>query len=208
MRKLFVVLITLLVTLFAVSAQAAMYGTTIDFSSETIERYDPLTQDKDQYAYSVLDSGATLHLYGNTWKCVALDLVVAADSVLTFEYKSTIEGEVQGIGFDLNHGVDPEHAFQVFGTDYWSAGYHDFDDYTLADGWKKYTIDLTNYMSVGSHQWYLVFVNDDDGSGLPKGESYFRNVRVGGAITPVPGAVWLLGTGLLGLLGLRRRKRK
>ena len=36
----------------------------------------------------------------------------------------------------------------------------------------------------------------------------FFDANVLTAAVPVPGAVWLLGTGLLGLLGLRSRKQK
>ena len=51
---------------------------------------------------SVEDGGATLRIVGNGWKKVAFPYVVTADTVLEFDFSSSVEGEIQGIGFDTD----------------------------------------------------------------------------------------------------------
>ena len=43
-----------------------------------------------------------------------------------------------------------------------------------------------------------------DYEGFPVAESY---AGVAANLVPIPGAVWLLGSGLVGLVGLKRRKK-
>lgn len=204
MRKTITLLMLLALMALAVPAQAAMYGSTIDFSTETILSYGG-SQDVDSSSYSILDSGSTLYLFGNTWKAVALDLTVAANSVLTFDFMSTVQGEIHAVGLDTNLSMNPDVSIQFFGTQ--SGGMNQYyapDIYSLGDGWSTYTFKLTDYLPVGTHTVYLLFVNDDDTSSVI-GESYFSNVKVGAV--PLPGALLLFGSGLLGLVGLRRVRK-
>jgi autotransporter-associated beta strand protein len=50
--------------------------------------------------------------------------------------------------------------------------------------------------------WLYVF---NDGNYFALADGVYNNITVTGSPVPVPGAVWLLGSGLLGLLGLRRK---
>mgnify|MGYP000350869326 CR=1 FL=1 len=140
------------------------------FDDATIESFES-SQDADG-TYTVLDGGDTLKLTNNTWKRIDYDYEINASTVLTFEFKSTSEGEIHGIGLENDNGQTGDRIFQVFGTQDW--GERDVDTYQLGDGWVRYEIPVGDYYT-GSAA-YLVFVNDDDIDA--SGNSYFRNVRV------------------------------
>jgi hypothetical protein len=52
---------------------------------------------------------------------------------------------------------------------------------------------------------YTLIINFDDAD--PAGAAWYT-VELNTSAVPLPGAVWLLGSGLLGLVGLRRKNRK
>jgi hypothetical protein len=68
-------------------------------------------------------------------------------------------------------------------------------------GWTQFAGDV--YLGEGSHT--LRFFGDLNASSAA---SYFYVDAVDVNLVPVPAAVWLLGSGLIGLVGLRRRFRK
>lgn len=72
-------------------------------------------------------------------------------------------------------------------------------------------IDLNTLELAGAVGMYLVGAIDINNNGQIIGVAkQGNNARLHGFIltpTPIPGAVWLLGTGLLGLIGLRRKNR-
>lgn len=116
--------------------------------------------------------GTTVALTGNTWRALPLNYTVTSGTVLEFEFSSTGEGEIHGIGFDNNSGASSDLLFQVYGTQNW--GETDFDNYTSGEGWKKYSIPIGQYYT-GSYD-RLVFSNDNDnGSGS---NSSFRNIII------------------------------
>ena len=59
--------------------------------------------------------------------------------------------------------------------------------------------------------WYFVFFNGGQDTSS-KGFNYYalavHSGDVGASIVPVPAAVWLFGSGLLGLIGLGRQRRR
>lgn len=72
-------------------------------------------------------------------------------------------------------------------------------------GWQYFTADVT--LAAGSHT--LEFFGDLDSPGGSRNPaSYFYVDAVDVNPVPVPAAVWLLGSGLIGLVGLRRRFKK
>ena len=54
---------------------------------------------------TIEDGGNTLHLQGNSWKKISLPYTVTPYTVVEFDFKSTVQGEVQGIGFDNNQSI-------------------------------------------------------------------------------------------------------
>ncbi len=158
--------------------------TPFDFRTAALSVYDPaqnLTGGSE-----VLDGGATLHIAGNTWRKIALPYTVTADTILEFDFYSTSEGEVHGIGFDTDNALSGENFFRVYGTQNWGIGYH--DDYTGGGQWRHYRIRVGDFFT-GSFQ-YLMLANDHDVAN-PTAQSYYANVAVyeetAGA-EPVPGS--------------------
>ena len=68
-----------------------------------LDIYDP-NQDND-VTVTLEDNGDTLKLEGNGWRKIALPYTITADTVLEFDFKSTEEGEIHAIGFDVDDVV-------------------------------------------------------------------------------------------------------
>jgi subtilisin family serine protease len=143
----------------------------INFNDYTVNSYDP-NQDITK-SYAVTNSGAQLSVSGNTWKQILINYNVTADTILEFDFSSTAEGEVQGIGFDNDLSLSGEQFFKVFGTQSW--GIQAFDTYTTAQGTVHYTINVGQYFT-GFVQ-YMVFGNDHDVTN-PTAAASFSNVKL------------------------------
>ena len=124
---------------------------------------------------SVIEDGAGLELSGNTWKKMALDYTITENTVLTFEYRSTQQGELQGIGLETDNSyATGAQTYQLYGTQSHSAFNRDFE-YTDIGNWQSFTIDIGSYQSGDID--FLTFVNDHDG-GSQNGNSAFRNIAL------------------------------
>jgi hypothetical protein len=128
----------------------------INFQTQVVSGYS--NQDSGGTA-TVLDGGATLQLNGNTWKKLNFPYTVTANTVLEFDFMSTQQGEVQGIGFDNDNtqATTPGYLFQLYGTQ--SVGRQDFRNYT-GTTWKHYVIPVGTFFTGSMAQ--LVFANDHD----------------------------------------------
>lgn len=127
---------------------------------------------QDKGTYSVL-SDSVLLLEGNSWKYIDFEYYYTSNTIIEFDFKSSIEGEIHGVGFDNDTGISPNTTFRVFGIQNWGRG--DYDNYDISDDWVTYVIPVPSSLS-GNYDKFF-FVNDKD-IGFPKGNSYFRNVRV------------------------------
>ena len=119
----------------------------------------------------VQDVGSTLFLQDNTWRRTATAFDITPNTVLTFEFASSAQGEIHGIGFDADNTLTQNQLFQLWGTQ--TYGLQNFANYSPS-GFVSYEIPVgTFYTGTGMR---MVFVNDfDAGSG---NISQFRNVRV------------------------------
>ncbi len=119
---------------------------------------------------SVVDTGAGLSLQNNTWKYILLNYNVTANTVLEFDFSSSSQGEIHGIGFEDDNNLTSSRYFKVHGTQ--NYGVTNYDNYS--SGTTKYTIPVGNFYTGNMDR--LVFVNDNDaGSG---NTSVFSNVKI------------------------------
>lgn len=125
---------------------------------------------------TISGDGLSLTLIGNRWK--ALDIpayTVTQNTVIEFDFTSSSEGEIHGIGLDENLGLSSNRIFKVHGTQNW--GIRNFDDYaSTAPNTKHYVIPIGQLVN-NRLMNYLVFVMDHDISN-PTGESVFSNVKL------------------------------
>ncbi|MGB3548668.1 MAG: T9SS type A sorting domain-containing protein, partial [Saprospiraceae bacterium] len=121
----------------------------------------------------ITDGGNELRLSNNAWKAVPIDYPITSTTVLTFQFRSFIEGEIHGIGLDDNQGISSDKTFRLYGTQAWGNG--DFADYPADGQWRSYTIPVGAYLDFTAA--WLFFVSDHDTGGA-NGNSMFRNVRL------------------------------
>ncbi len=196
-------------TFFLCVLVAFCFGTTVAFSA-TIDLSGSLinyTNQGSSGSASYDSMSQTLTLTGDTWKAIDISSVLATGATtLTFDFMSSLQGEIHAIGFDSNtswSSSDSGNFFQLYGTQptsTWNPNTSFAGQYTTLSEWKTYSIDLT---SLAGSLNYLVLVNDND-AGAKKVVSAYKNFS---AVTPVPvpAAVWMLGTGLVAVLGVRRK---
>jgi Ca2+-binding RTX toxin-like protein len=163
----------------------AVFASVLRFDETDIRTYAG-PQDID-LEVRIEDDGTSLYLEGNGWKRMVLPYGVTPDTVLEFDFRSTVEGEIHGIGLDSDNDISPTTTFQLHGTQAW--GRSEYNDYEAAAGeWQHYRIPVGEHFT-GDFD-YLIFVNDHDVA-HPDGNSGFRNIRlyeydsrVGGELPP------------------------
>jgi Ca2+-binding RTX toxin-like protein len=144
----------------------------IDFTGEQIWSYAG-SQDAAGSA-SIVDDGNGIEITGNAWKKVNYTYEVTANTVLTFEYLSSQQGELQAIGLETDNDFSNSPIYQLYGTE--SLPYFHYDyDYTGAGEWQSFSIavgeDFTGAIT------YLAFINDHD-NGYRNGHSHYRNISL------------------------------
>ncbi len=143
----------------------------LDFGGYTIEPYDA-TQDSPGGSF-VGGDGTTLQITGNHWKKIAFPYTVTTDTVLEFDFQSSTQGEIQGIGVDTDNAISAESVFQLYGTQTW--GLQNYRTYaSSASNVQHYVIPVGKFFT--GEMTYLVFTNDDDLATVA--ESVFSNVKV------------------------------
>ncbi len=142
---------------------------TIDFSATTINSYGG---SQDNGSHQVQDGGQTLFIQNNAWKSISYNYTVTANTVVEFEFYSTLQGEIHGVAFDNDNNISSNYTFRVYGTQNWGIG--NYDNYP-GSGWVTYTIPVGSFYTGTFDR--LCFVADHDSS-PGNGNAYFRNVKV------------------------------
>lgn len=146
---------------------------TVNGSSYAVESYGGASQDIASTT-TILDGGLTLSIVGNGWKKVSIPYTIQSNTYLEFDFSSSAEGEIHGIGFDTDDVIDSTRTFQLYGTQVW--GITDFLNYaTVAPAVQHYVIPVGSYYT-GSFT-ALTFTNDHDVAS-PTGESVFSNIVI------------------------------
>lgn len=127
---------------------------------------------QDQGTVQVQDAGATVYLANNAWKAINMNYTVTANTVIEFDFRSTIQGEVQGIGFDNDNSISSNYTFRLYGTQNW--GISNYDNYAPS-AWKSYTIPVGAFYTGNFTK--LVFACDHDVA-PSNGNAWFRNVTI------------------------------
>ena len=159
----------------------AYYSDRIDFSDPTLSITDYGSQtasvDGKTPYYDVLDDGATLLLENNMWRAVDFQYSFTANTIIEFDYFSSVEGEVHAFGFDNDLNLDSNRIVRLHG-DQTSATWHDADpvDYDVSSALPRhYKINIGSFYTGNSE--YLFFGADNDD--IPgTGNAIFSNVRV------------------------------
>jgi hypothetical protein len=139
----------------------------IDFAAATVE-----DGDGDGGSHEILDGGSTFRVTNNAWKGVAISHTVTADTVLSFDFKSSDIREIHAIGLvSAINDNDKNRMFQLAGSQNW--GISDYKTYS-GSGWVQYDIPVGQFYTGDVNYLYLTCDDDSDGFG----ESQIRNVRI------------------------------
>lgn len=134
--------------------------------------YNPFaTQDNGNVE---LQSGNTvLKISNNAWKYIDFDYTITSSTVIQFDFRSDLQGEIHGVAFESDNTLSSNLSFKIHGFQNW--GIQDFDNYPNNGQWVTYTIDVGNFYTGTADR--LLFIADHD-SGAGNGDSFFRNVTV------------------------------
>ena len=171
----------------AVEVIAIVVGDFFDFGEETFGGYGG-QDDSSSGSIQILDGGRTIRMEGNRWIRFASEFSIQPNTVIEFDFKSTAEGEIHGIGFDENNTISSffggdQRIFQLFGTQNWSNAIEVTDRYGTLGAVKHYKIRVGEYYDDTDTffglfgVFRLALVNDDD-SGAEDNVSYFSNLQV------------------------------
>ena len=140
---------------------------TLDFNDFSINSFS--NQDASGN-FSIGNGGSSLTLRNNTWKYIPLNYNVTSNTVIEFQFSSTSQGEIHGVGFENDNSLTSSRYFRVYGTQNYGVG--NYANYT--SGTRTYVIPVGNFYTGSANR--LVFINDNDaGSG---NNSTFRNVKI------------------------------
>ena len=121
------------------------------------------------------NANKTLTMNGNTWKAIDLTSIdITPGTVLEFDFSSSGEGEIHGIGFDNDLSISANKTFKLYGTQNW--GLNNFNNYsTTAPAVKTYKIPIGTIYT-GAHK-YLFFTLDHD-IASPTAQMTISNIKV------------------------------
>ncbi len=142
----------------------------IVFDAGTIQSYGG---GQDQGQFTILNNGLSIRIVDNGWKAIPLPETISADSVIEFDFRSTIEGEEHLIGFDNDLSLSSSHRFKLYGTQTNTGSNLDFNSYNGSGNDQHFVIPIGQYFT-GSIN-YLVLNADHDAS-PHNGESIFSNI--------------------------------
>lgn len=143
----------------------------IDFSATPFESY---SSNQDFGIVQVQSGDKTIRLANNAWKYIALPYTLTANSVLSFDFRSDVEGEIVAIGMDDDNIWSSDRAFKLYGTQAVNGEIADFDGYSPS-GYQHYEIPIGQYYTGAMDRLFLIMDHD---ASPGNGDAFFRNVLV------------------------------
>lgn len=140
----------------------------IDFSIVTVSPF--VIQDRDN-DFTILNNGNSIRLDNNTWLQTDITYTITVNTVVEFTFESSVQGEIQGLGFSSDGVTDRKRIFRLYGTQDW--GHSAFFNY-IGPGPKAYTIPVGQFFT--GNGFRLVLANDDDSNVGANGT--FSNIRI------------------------------
>jgi len=107
---------------------------------------------------TVTFEGNGVTLDGNLWKKFDFDYTVTANTVIEFDFRSTLAPEIAGIGFETNNAISSNLTFNIYGTQNW--GRSNYKNYDGSGDWVHYKIPVGTFYTGNFVNLFLA--NDDD----------------------------------------------
>ncbi len=117
-----------------------------------------------------------VELSGNAWKKIAYNYTVTSNTVVEFDYKSTIQGELQGFALETDNNFQTgAKIIQLYGTDKNVQYFDRLYDYDGSGDWQHFMVSASDYLTgpVSS----IAFINDHD-LGAQNANSFYQNFRI------------------------------
>lgn len=131
------------------------------------------SDDENAGTYEILETGKTLKVTGSRYLKLDSAFNITPYTTVEFEFMSSKQGKIHGIGFEKDNTPSSNRIFQVYGQNLW--GTIDQVLYNNLDEYVKYNYRIGEYYT--GEDMNLVFVSDDDdGDGTIT--SNFRNIRI------------------------------
>ena len=154
-------------------SNVVIYEAGIRLSSFPLVPHGGLEQARNGTA-EIKPDGRTIELQGNIWESMLFSYDVTSRTRLAFDFTSSKEGELHGIGVDTDLQLSSEDTwFNLYGTQR-TFGNRDYDNLG-GETTRHYDIPLGEY-TVGRIN-YIVFGNDHDVAN-PDSDSVFSNLRM------------------------------
>ena len=179
------------------TAGTAMRGLEFYDPGQTFTAVDPLleTIEFELTCSTILDPALSLQVDLYTWDAGTSSLGTLVASSLNTSELPVFRGGFSWVEFDFS------------GTELTTGEQYAAIVFDPADDSWGYGIRWNTSSDLYTEGSALFHLGNDHGIRTPDEYGYDINFRVTGSPVPVPAAVWLLGSGLLGLAGLRRRSR-
>jgi hypothetical protein len=94
------------------ASTAITQPTAINFAQTNIRSYGGPGQDVDG---TVQVNNHSINMTGNTWKRIAFPYTVTRNTMIELDFQSNSEGEIQGIGFDVDNTISTQWTFNLYG---------------------------------------------------------------------------------------------
>lgn len=143
---------------------------TLDFNTYPVQSYGG-SQDAGDFSNG---DASTITLSGNSWKAIDYTYTVTSNTVIEFEFGSTTQGEIHGIGFDNDNTISADKTVRLYGTQNWGLANYATNYTASAGSWKTYVIPV-GQLYTGTFS-KLFFANDDDANAASN--SHFRNIKI------------------------------